>query len=167
MAPSGIRINEFYRSRWPTYYLYPPNQTIPSFDPYNLPPFWHGHSTGKYGQGTPLDFSIGEDIKALTNSVDQFQAITKAQYLELGNRLSLLEKKYISPIINAEASEGVDNMDFDGEDTFSLASRSQEGNFLSHDEICSHVSSRRPQHSCAFGWSASIFGWWIIHSRRG
>ena len=25
MAPSGIRINEFYRSRWPTYYLYPPN----------------------------------------------------------------------------------------------------------------------------------------------
>jgi hypothetical protein len=122
-----------------------------------LPPFWHGHSTGKYGQGTPLDSSIGEDIKALTNSVDQFQAITKAQYLELGNRLSLLEKKYISPIINAEASEGVDNMDFDGEDTFSLASRSQEGNFLSHDEICSHVSSRRPQHSCAFGWSASIF----------
>jgi hypothetical protein len=85
MAPSGIRINEFYRSRWPTNYLYPPNQTIPSFDPYNLPPFWHGHSTGKYGQGTPLDSSIGEDIKALTNSVDQFQAITKAQYLELGN----------------------------------------------------------------------------------
>jgi hypothetical protein len=54
-----------------------------------------------------------EDTKALTNSVNQFQAITKAQYLELGNRLSLLEKKDISPIINAEASEGVDNMDSD------------------------------------------------------
>ena len=33
MAPSGIRSNEFYRSRWPTNYLYPPNQTIPSFEP--------------------------------------------------------------------------------------------------------------------------------------
>jgi hypothetical protein len=55
------------------------------------------------------------------------QAITKAQYLELGNRLYLLEKKDNSPIINAEASEGVDNMDSDGEDTFSLAPRSQEG----------------------------------------
>ena len=92
-------------------------------------------------------------MKALTNSANQFQDITKAQYQELGNRLSLLEKKDISPIIIAEASEGVDNMDSDGEDTFSLAPRSQEGNFLSHDEIC--------------GWSASIFGWWIIYSRRG
>ena len=42
-------------------------------------------------------------------------------------------------------------MESDGEDTFSLASRSQEGNFLSHDEICSPVSSRRPQPSCALG----------------
>ena len=106
MAPSGIRSNAFYRSRWPTNYLYPPNQTIPSFDPYSLPPFWHGPSTGRYGQGT----SISEDIKALTNYVNQFQAITRAQYRELGNRLSFLEKKDISPIINAEASEGVDNM---------------------------------------------------------
>ena len=62
-------------------------------------------------------------MKALTNSVNQFQDITKAQYQELGNRLSLLEKKDISPIIIAEASEGVDNMDCDGEDTFSLALR--------------------------------------------
>ena len=123
----------------------------PSFDPYCLPPFWHGPSTGRYGQGTPLDSSISEDIKALTHYVNQFQAITKAQYLELGNRLSLLEKKDISPIINAKVSEGVDNMDSDGEDTFSLAPRSQEGNFLSHDEICSPVSSRRPQPSCALG----------------
>jgi hypothetical protein len=68
-------------------------------------------------------------MKALTNSVNQFQDITKAQYQELGNRLSLLEKKDISPIIIAEASEGVDNMDSDVEDTFSLAPRSQEGNF--------------------------------------
>jgi hypothetical protein len=94
-----------------------------------LPPFWHGPSTGRYGQGTPLDSSISEDIKALTHYVNQFQAITKAQYLELGNRLSLLEKKDISPIINAKVSEGVDNMDSDGEDTFSMAPRSQEGNF--------------------------------------
>jgi hypothetical protein len=36
MAPSDIRSNEFYRSRWPTNYLYPPNQTIPSFAPYSL-----------------------------------------------------------------------------------------------------------------------------------
>ena len=42
-------------------------------------------------------------------------------------------------------------MESDGEDTFSLAPRSQEGNFLSHDEICSPVSSRRPQPSCALG----------------
>jgi hypothetical protein len=35
-------------------------------------------------QGTPLDSSISEDIKALANSANQFQAITKAQYLELG-----------------------------------------------------------------------------------
>ena len=68
MALSGIRSNEFYRSRWSTNYLYPPNQTIPSFDPYSLPPFWHGHITGRYGQGTPLDSSISEDIKALTSS---------------------------------------------------------------------------------------------------
>jgi hypothetical protein len=99
----------------------------------------------------PLDSSISEDIKALTNSVNQFQAITKAQYLELGNRLSLLEKEEISHIINAEASEGVDNMDSDGEDTFSLVPRSQEDNFLSRDEICSPVSSRRPQPSWALG----------------
>jgi hypothetical protein len=118
MAPSGIRSDEFYRS-----------------------------STGRYGQGTCLDSSISEDIKVLTNYVNQFQAITKAQYLELGNRLSLLETIYNSPIINAEASEGVDNM----EDTFSLAPRSREGNLLSHDEICSPVSSRRPQPSCALG----------------
>jgi hypothetical protein len=83
-----------------------------------------------YGQGTPLDSSISEDIKALENSVNQFQAITKAQYLELGNRLSLLEKKDNSPIINAEASEGVGNMDSDVEGTFSLAPRSPEGNFF-------------------------------------
>jgi hypothetical protein len=83
-----------------------------------------------YGQGTPLDSSISEDIKALENSVNQFQAITKAQYLELGNRLSLLEKKDNSPIINAEASEGVDNMDSDVEGTFSLAPRTPEGNFF-------------------------------------
>jgi hypothetical protein len=67
---------------------------------------------------------VTEDIKALTNSVNQFQAITKAQYLELGNRLSLLEKEEISHIINVEASEGVHNMDSDGEDPFSLVSRS-------------------------------------------
>jgi hypothetical protein len=47
----------------------------------------------------------------------------------------LLEKRDISPIINAEVSEGVDNMDSDGEDTFSLTPRSQEGNLLSHDEM--------------------------------
>jgi len=63
MAPSGIRSSEFYRPRWPTNYMYPPNQTI---DPYSLPPFWHGPSTGRYGQGTPLDSSISEEIKALT-----------------------------------------------------------------------------------------------------
>ena len=102
-------------------------------------------------KGLLLDSSIREDIKALTNYVNQFQAITKAQYLKLGNRLSLLEKRDISSIISAEASECVDNMDSDGEDTFSLASRSQEGNFLSHDEICSPVSSRRSQPSCALG----------------
>ena len=130
MAPLGIRSNEFYRSRWPTNYLYPPNQNRPSFDPYHLPPFWHGPSTGRYGQGTPLDSSISEDIKALANSVNQFQAITKSQYLELGNRLSLLEKKDISPIINVEAGEGVDIMDSNGEDTFSVAPRSQEGIFF-------------------------------------
>ena len=143
MAPSGIRSNEYVSTK--SNYMYP------SFDPYCLPPFWHGPSTGRYGQGTPLDSSISEDIKVLTNYVNQFQAITKAQYLELGNRLSLLEKKDISPIINAEASEGVDNMDSDGEDTFSLAPRSQEGNVLSHDEICSPVSSRRSQPSYSLG----------------
>jgi hypothetical protein len=42
VAPSGIRSNEFYRSRWPTNDLYPPNQTIPSFDPHSMPPFGMG-----------------------------------------------------------------------------------------------------------------------------
>jgi hypothetical protein len=42
-------------------------------------------------------------------------------------------------------------MESDGLDTFSFAPRSQEGNILSHDEICSPVSSRRPQPSCALG----------------
>jgi hypothetical protein len=42
-------------------------------------------------------------------------------------------------------------MESDGVDTFSLAPRSQEGNILSHDEICSPVSSRWPQPSCALG----------------
>ena len=65
MAPSGIRSNELYRSRWPTNYLYPTNQTIPSFDPFSLPPFWHGPSTGRYGQGTSFDTSISEDIKVV------------------------------------------------------------------------------------------------------
>ena len=41
-------------------------------------------------------------------------------------------------------------MESDGEDTFNLAPRSQEGN-LSHDEISSHVSSRRHKPSCALG----------------
>ena len=72
---------------------------MPSFDPYILPPFWNRPSTGRYGQGTPLDPSTREDIKALTNYVIKFQAITKAQHLVLGNRLSLLEKEDISPII--------------------------------------------------------------------
>jgi hypothetical protein len=40
-------------------------------------------------------------------------------------------------------------MESDWVDTFSLAPRSQEGNILSHDEICSPVSSRRPHPSCA------------------
>jgi hypothetical protein len=57
-------------------------------------------------------------------------------------RRNLFEKKDISPIINAEASEGVDNIDSDGEDTFSLAPRSQKGNFLSHDENCSWEHQR-------------------------
>jgi hypothetical protein len=65
MAPSGIRSNELYRSRWPTNYLYPTNQTIPSFDPFSLPPFWHGPNTGRYGQGTSFDTSISEDIKVV------------------------------------------------------------------------------------------------------
>ena len=51
--------------------------------------------------------------------------LPRRKYRELGNRLSFLRKKDISPIINAEASEGVDNMDSDGEDTFPLAPRSQ------------------------------------------
>ena len=117
--------------------MYPPNQTIPSFDPYSLSPFWHGPSTGRYDQGTPLDSPISEDIKALTNYANQFHAITKAQYLELGNRLSLLEKKDNSPIINAKASEGVNNMDSDLEDTFSLAYRSHEDNFFYPTIKCS------------------------------
>jgi hypothetical protein len=48
-SSSGIRSNEFYRSRWPTNYLYPSSQTMPYFDPYSLTPFWHGPSTGRYG----------------------------------------------------------------------------------------------------------------------
>jgi hypothetical protein len=42
LALSGIRSNEFNRFRGPTNYLYSPNQIMPSFDTYNLPPFWHG-----------------------------------------------------------------------------------------------------------------------------
>ena len=38
-SSSGIRSNEFYRSRWPTNYLYPSSQTMPYFDPYSLTPF--------------------------------------------------------------------------------------------------------------------------------
>jgi len=34
----------------------------------------------------------------LTNSVNQFKAINKAQYLEMGNRLSLLGKKHDTPM---------------------------------------------------------------------
>ena len=78
-------------------------------------------------KGLLLDSSIREDIKALTNYVNQFQAITKAQYLKLGKRLSLLEKRDISSIISAEASECVDNMDSDGEDTFTLAHKKSGG----------------------------------------
>jgi hypothetical protein len=52
---------------------------MPSFDPYSLPPFWHGPSTGRYGQGTPLD-SISEDIKVLTNSVNQCHIISSMYY---------------------------------------------------------------------------------------
>jgi hypothetical protein len=37
--------------------------------------------------------------------------LPRRKYRELGSRLSFLEKKDISPIIDAEASEGVDNMD--------------------------------------------------------
>lgn len=97
---SGIRNSAFFfRCKWPSNYLYPPNQTMPSFDPYILPPFWNRPSTGRYGQGIPLDPSTREDIKAWTNHVIKFQAITKAQHLELDNRLSLLEKEDISPII--------------------------------------------------------------------
>jgi len=43
--------------------------------------------------------------------------------LELGNHLSLLEKKDLSPIINTEASEGADNMDLDWKNPFSLVRR--------------------------------------------
>ena len=71
---SGIMNSAFFfRSKWPSNYLYPSNQTMPSFDPYYLPPFWHRPSTGRYGQGTPLDPSIREDIQALTNYDIKFQ----------------------------------------------------------------------------------------------
>ena len=55
----------------PQIYMYPQNQTI---DPYSLPPFWHGPSTGRYGQGTPFNSSSSKEINGLTNSVNQFQA---------------------------------------------------------------------------------------------
>jgi hypothetical protein len=83
----------------------------------------------------------------LTNSVNQFQV----QYWVTVFLCSRRKTFPLKAIINAEASEDVDNMDSNGKDTFSLAPRSQEGNFLSHDEICSPVSSRRTQPSCALG----------------
>ena len=64
---------------------------------------------------------ISEEINALTNSI-KFKAITKAQYIlfvELGNHLSLCQKKDHTPIISIEASESVDNIEFDGEYNFS------------------------------------------------
>ena len=107
------------------------------FEPYHLPHFWHRPSTGRYGHGTPLDPSITEEIKVLTNST--------------GNHLSLLENLDLSSIINIEASEGADDMELDWEDAFSLAPRSQEGNLLSRDKICSPVPSSRPPPSCSLG----------------
>lgn len=68
-----------------------------------------------------------------------------------GNHLSLLENLDLSSIINIEASEGADDMELNWEDAFSLAPRSQEGNFLSQDKICSPVPSRRPPSSCSLG----------------
>ena len=82
-----------------------------------------------YGQGTPLDSSISEQIKALTNYVNKFQATAKAHYLKLCDRLSLL-KKDLSPIVSTEANESADNMESEGEDAFSQVPRSQTGKFL-------------------------------------
>ena len=82
-----------------------------------------------HGQGIPLDSSISEQIKALTNYANKFQAIAKAHYLKLGDRLSLL-KKDLSPIVNTEANESADNMESDGEDAFSQVPRSQTGKIL-------------------------------------
>jgi hypothetical protein len=102
---------------------------MPPFVPYSLPPFWNRPCTVMYGQGTPLDSSISEQIKALTNYVNKFQAIAKAHYLKLGDRLSLL-KKDLSPIVNTEANESAHNMESDGEDAFSQVPRCQTGKFL-------------------------------------
>jgi hypothetical protein len=118
---------------------------------------WHGPSTGRYGKGTPLDPSISEDINVLTNSVNQFQV----QYWVTVFLCSRRKAFPLKAIINAEASEDVDNMDSNGKDTFSLAPRSQEGNCLSHDEICSPVSSRRTQPSCALGGPLHL--WMVDH----
>ena len=120
---------------------------MPPFEPYRLPHFWHRPSTGRYGHGTPLDPSITEEIKVLTNS----RLLPIGVIPGTGNHLSLLENLDLSSIINIEASEGADDMELDWEDAFSLAPRSQEGNFLSQDKICSPVPSRRPPPSCSLG----------------
>ena len=60
----------------------------------------------------------------------QSQAITMAHYLELGNNISIVEKKDSIPIINTEASEGADNVKSDREDTFSPETWKSEGHFI-------------------------------------
>ena len=52
-----------------------------------------------------------------------------AHYLELGNNLSIVEKKNPIPIISTEDSEGADNVESDGEDTFSPETWKSEGHF--------------------------------------
>ena len=147
ISSSGIRSNEFYRSRWPTNYLYPSNQAMPSFDPYSLPPFWHGPSTDRYDQGTPLDSSISEDIKALSSS----------RLLPRPNTWNwvtvfLCSRRTTFPLLSMPKPVKVLIIWIPTRKThFLWHLEVRRVIFLSPDEICSPVSSRRPQPSCALG----------------
>lgn len=141
--PSGVRSDAFARSRWPVNFGYPPmpfpGAGMPGFDPFAAQSVWSGQ--GFHSKPNVLDSSPSEEIRALTVSVSKLNATVNAKFKEFGGRLSLLESRKYPSQSQLTTVASVSHPPTEDDDLISLAPRSQEAVFLSHESHDSPPSS--------------------------